>query len=225
MPAEQVPSIQKRIVRSCRRLGKPVVVATQMLESMIKSPVPTRAEASDVATAIYDGADAVMLSAESAAGDYPVEAATMMNRIIEQVEADPMYRQLIDASHSVARPDGDVAEAVCCAMRRAVALLHAAAIVCYTSSGHTSLRAARERPESPILSLTPRIETARRLAMAWGVHSVCVDDVADVNEMTERACSVARDQGFAKAGQMIVAIAGMPFGTPGTTNLMRIASA
>jgi pyruvate kinase len=187
--------------------------------------VPTRAEASDVATAIYDGADAVMLSAESAAGDYPVEAATIMNRIIEQVEADPMYRQLIDASHSVARPDGDVAEAVCCAMRRAVALLHAAAIVCYTSSGHTSLRAARERPESPILSLTPRIETARRLAMAWGVHSVCVDDVADVNEMTERACSVARDQGFAKAGQMIVAIAGMPFGTPGTTNLMRIASA
>ena len=224
MPAEQVPSIQKRIVRTCRRLGKPVVVATQMLESMIKSPVPTRAEASDVATAIYDGADAVMLSAESAAGDFPVEAVTMMNRIIEQVEADPLYRQLIDASHSEARPDGDVAEAVCCAMRRAVALLHASAIVCYTSSGHTSLRAARERPESPILSLTPSLACARRLALAWGVHSVHIDDVADVDEMTERAREVARGQGFAKTGETIVAIAGMPFGTPGTTNLIRIAT-
>ena len=224
MPAEKVPSIQKRIVRTCRRLGKPVVVATQMLESMIKSPVPTRAEASDVATAIYEGADAVMLSAESAAGDFPIEAVTMMNRIIESVEADPMYRQLIDASHSQARPDGDVAEAVCCAMRRAVALLHAAAIVAWTTSGHTSLRAARERPESPILSLTPRVETARRLAMAWGVHSVHIDDVADVDQMTERACSVARREGFAEAGQIVVIIAGMPFGTPGTTNLMRIAS-
>ena len=225
MPAELVPSIQKRIVRSCRRLGKPVVVATQMLESMIKSPVPTRAEASDVATAIYDGADAVMLSAESAVGDFPVEAVAMMNRIIERTEGDPLYRQLIDASHSEARPDGDVAEAVCCAMRRAVALLHAAAIVCYTSSGHTSLRAARERPESPILSLTPKLGTARRLAMVWGVHSVHIDDVHDVDEMTERACEVARGQGFAKAGQVIVAIAGMPFGTPGTTNLIRIATA
>ena len=224
MPAEQVPSIQKRIVRTCRRLGKPVVVATQMLESMIKSPVPTRAEASDVATAIYDGADAVMLSAESAAGDYPVEAVAMMNRIVEQTEADPLYRQLIDASHSQARPDGDVAEAVCCAMRRAVALLHAAAIVCYTSSGHTSLRAARERPESPILSLTPKLPTARRLAMAWGVHSVHIADVHDVDEMTQRACDAARGEGFAKAGQMIVAIAGVPFGTPGATNLMRIAT-
>ena len=224
MPAEQVPAIQKRIVRVCRRLGKPVVVATQMLESMISSPVPTRAEASDVATAIYDGADAVMLSAESAAGDFPVEAVTMMNRIIAQVEADPHYRLLIDASHSEARPDGDVAEAVCCAMRRAVALLQARAIVCYTSSGHTSLRAARERPESPILSLTPSLACARRLALAWGVHSVHIDDVSDVEQMAERAREVARGQGFAKAGEIIVAIAGMPFGTPGTTNLMRIAT-
>ena len=224
LPAERVPAIQKRIVRTCRKLGKPVVVATQMLESMIKSPVPTRAEASDVATAIYDGADAVMLSAESAAGDYPVEAVTMMSHIIEQVEADPAYRQLIDASHSQARPSNDVAEAVCCAMRRAVGLLHAAAIVCYTSSGHTGLRAARERPESPILSLTPRLETARRMAIAWGVHSVQVDDVQSVSEMTEQACTVARREGFAKEGQMIVAICGMPFGTTGTTNLIRIAT-
>jgi pyruvate kinase len=225
MPAEQVPTIQKRIVRTCRRLGKPVIVATQMLESMIESPVPTRAEASDVATAIYDGADAVMLSAESASGKYPVEAVDMMNRIIVQVEADPQYRQLIDASHTAARPGGDVAEAVCSAMRRAVALLEAAAIVCYTSSGHTSLRAARERPESAILSLTPVLSTARRLALVWGVHSVHIADVADVDQMTERACEVARRDGFAQAGQFIVTIAGMPFGTPGTTNLMRIATA
>ena len=225
LPAERVPAIQKRIVRSCRKLGKPVIVATQMLESMIDSPVPTRAEASDVATAIYDGADAVMLSAESASGKHPVVAVDMMNRIIEQVEADPAYRQLIDASHSVARPGGDVAEAVCCAMRRAVALLHAAAIVCYTSSGHTSLRAARERPESPILSLTPRLATARQLALVWGVHSVHIADVADVDQMTARACEVARRDRFAEAGQFIVTIAGMPFGTPGTTNLMRIATA
>jgi pyruvate kinase len=225
LPAERVPVIQKRIVRTCRALGKPVIVATQMLESMIDSPVPTRAEASDVATAIYDGADAVMLSAESASGKYPVAAVDMMNRIIEQVEADPAYRQLIDASHSSARPGGDVAEAVCCAMRRAVTLLQAAAIVCYTSSGHTSLRAARERPESPILSLTPRLATARRLALVWGVHSVHTGDVDDVDQMTARACEVARRDRFAEAGQFVLVIAGMPFGTPGTTNLIRIASA
>ena len=224
LPAERVPAIQKRIVRACRKLGKPVIVATQMLESMIDSPVPTRAEASDVATAIYDGADAVMLSAESASGKYPVVAVDMMNRIIEQVEADPQYRQLIDASHSSARPGDDVAEAVCCAMRRAVSLLHAAAIVCYTSSGHTSLRAARERPESPVLSLTPRLQTARRLALVWGVHSVHIDDVASVDQMTEVARQIAQRERFAHAGQFIVSIAGMPFGTPGTTNLMRIAT-
>ncbi len=222
LPAERVPAIQKRIVRCCRKLGKPVIVATQMLESMIDSPVPTRAEASDVATAIYDGADAVMLSAESASGKYPVVAVDMMNRIIEQVEADPQYRQLIDASHTSARPGDDVAEAVCCAMRRAVSLLHAAAIVCYTSSGHTSLRAARERPESPVLSLTPCLLTARRLALVWGVHSVHVDDVASVEQMTEVARQIARRERFADVGQFIVIIAGMPFGTPGTTNLMRI---
>lgn len=223
LPAEQVPAIQKRAVRACRRLGKPVIVATQMLESMIDNPVPTRAEASDVATAIYDGADAVMLSAESAAGKYPVAAVSMMDRIIRQVEGDPLYRQLIDASHSAARPGGDVAEAICCAMRRAAALLPAVAIVCYTSSGHTSLRAARERPESPVLSLTPNIATARRLALAWGVHAMHIGDVEDVDRMTALACDAARREGFAEAGQTIVAIAGMPFGAAGTTNLMRIA--
>ena len=225
LPAERVPGIQKRIVRSCRRLGKPVIVATQMLESMIDSPVPTRAEASDVATAIYDGADAVMLSAESASGRYPVDAVAMMNRIIEQVEADPLYRQLVDASHTASVPGRvDVAEAVCCAMRRAVTLLQAAAIVCYTSSGHTSLRAARERPEAPVLSLTPHLATARRLALVWGVHSVHIDDVADVRQMTAIAIAIARRERFADTGQTIVAIAGMPFGEAGTTNLLRIAT-
>ena len=226
MPAERVPGIQKRIVRTCRRLGKPVIVATQMLESMIESPVPTRAEASDVATAIYDGADAVMLSAESASGKFPIESVSIMNRIIVQVEADPLYRQLIDASHTPAQAGKvDVAEAVCSAMRSAASLLQAAAIVCYTSSGHTSLRAARERPEAPVLSLTPKIATARRLALVWGVHSVHSDDVANESEMSEVACRVARSEGFAQAGQTIVAIAGVPFGTAGTTNLMRIAIA
>ena len=224
LPAERVPVIQKRILRSCRRLGKPVIVATQMLESMVESPVPTRAEASDVATAIYDGADAVMLSAESASGRHPVEAVDMMNRIIEQVEADPQYRHMIDASHGAASASCDVAEAVCAAMRHTVALLRAAAIVCYTSSGHTSLRAARERPESPVLSLTPNLSAARRLALVWGIHSVHIDDVADVHQMTELACAMARRERFAQPGQTIVAIAGMPFGTSGTTNLMRVAT-
>jgi pyruvate kinase len=225
LPAERVPAIQKRIVRSCRRLGKPVIIATQMLESMVESPVPTRAEASDVATAIYDGVDAVMLSAESAAGKHPVEAVAMMNRIIEQVEADPAYRQMIDASHTPALPgEADIAEAIVAAMRDAVALLHARAIVCYTSSGHTSLRAARVRPEAPVLSLTPRPETARRLALVWGIHSVQIKDVSNVVEMTASACKTARRESFAEAGQTIVAIAGVPFGTSGTTNLMRIAT-
>ncbi len=224
MPAERVPAIQKRIVRSCRRLGRPVIVATQMLESMIDSPVPTRAEASDVATAIYDGADAVMLSAESASGRHPIEAVKMMNRILEEVEADPLYRQLIDASHTSARAGGDVAEAVCCAMRRVVSLLQASTIVCYTGSGQTSLRAARERPESPILSLTPNVATARRLALAWGVHSVHTQDVSNAEEMTEVARQLARREGFARPGEFVVTIAGMPFGTPGATNLLRIAT-
>ena len=226
MPAERVPAIQKRIVRTCRNLGKPVIVATQMLESMVESPVPTRAEASDVATAIYDGADAVMLSAESASGKYPLEAVSMMNRIIEQVEEDPQYRLVIDASHTDALPgQANVADAVCSAMRGAVSLLHAAAIVCYTRSGHTSLRAARERPRCPVLSLTPIRSTARRLALVWGIHSVQIAGVTDVDEMTAVACEVARREGFASGGQRIVAIAGMPFGRAGTTNLMRIATA
>ncbi len=223
MPAESVPPLQKRIVRACRKRGRPVIVATQMLESMIESPVPTRAEASDVATAIYDGADAVMLSAESAAGKFPLEAVRIMNGIIERVEADPLYRQFLDTSHSPNIPgQTDMADAVCCAMRRAVALMRPAAIVCATQSGHTSLRAARERAEAPILSLTPLQATARRLALAWGVHSLHVSGVENLDDIRMQAGALSVREGFAKPGDCYVAIAGLPFGSPGSTNIMHI---
>ena len=223
MPAESVPPLQKRIVRACRKRGKPVIVATQMLESMIESPVPTRAEASDVATAIYDGADAVMLSAESAAGKHPIEAVRIMNRIIERVEADPLYRQFLEASQSANVPgQTSVPDAVCCAMRRAVALLRPAAIVCATHSGATSLRVARERAEAPILSLTPQRAAARRLVLAWGVHSLHVSEVTEFNEVRMLAGDLVRREGFGQAGDPYVAIAGVPFGQTGTTNLMHI---
>ena len=223
MPAESVPPLQKRIVRACRKRGKPVIVATQMLESMIESPVPTRAEASDVATAIYDGADAVMLSAESAAGKHPIEAVRIMNRIIERVEADPLYRQFLEASQSANIPgQTSVPDAVCCAMRRAVALLRPAAIVCATHSGATSLRVARERAEAPILSLTPQRAAARRLVLAWGVHSLHVSEVTEFNEVRMLAGDLVRREGFGQPGDPYVAIAGVPFGQSGTTNLMHI---
>lgn len=224
MPAEQVPGIQKRIVKLCRRLGKPVIVATQMLESMIESPVPTRAEASDVATAIYDGADAVMLSAESAAGKFPLEAVTMMNRIIEGTEADSQYRHLIEASHAAADASAqDVTQAVCCAMRRATALIKARAIVSFTSSGHTAFRAARERANAPILGVSPHVGVARKLALAWGVHSVHLTDHLNLEQIGPVGARVAREQGFAESGDPIVILAGMPFGESGTTNLMHVA--
>jgi pyruvate kinase len=221
LPAEKVPGIQRRAIRVCRRLGKPVIVATQMLESMIGSPVPTRAEASDVATAIYHGSDAVMLSAESASGSYPVEAVKMMDRIITEVESDPDHRELLDASQTPAEPT--TADAICAAMRQVAAILRVAVTVAYTTSGSTSLRAARERPAAPIVSMTPSLATARRLALVWGVHSVHTRDVSDVSEMVECACRTALEQSFAKAGDTIVITAGMPFGTPGATNLLRIA--
>ena len=221
MPAEQVPAIQKRIVRACRRLGKPVIVATQMLESMVAAPVPTRAEASDVATAIYDGADAVMLSAESASGRYPVEAVAMMARIIARTEADPYYRDALDASHTP--PAAHTADAIGWAARSVAGLLDVAAMVAYTSSGSSALRMARERPRAPIIGMTPLRDTARRLALVWGVDPVVCDDVVDVDDMTRRAVETARALQFAQPGQTLVIAAGMPFGTPGSTNLLRIA--
>lgn len=220
LPAEQVPAIQKRTVRSCRAAGKPVIIATQMLDSMVSAPVPTRAEVSDVASAIYEGVDSVMLSAESASGKYPVEAVRMMDRIIAHVERDPVYRQLMEASYTPAQPN--MADAICSALGRVTELMHPTVIVTYTSSGHSSLRAARERPEAPILSMTPTIGTARMLSFVWGVHSVHTHEIADVPEMVEYASQTALQEGFAKKDDIIVIAAGMPFGTAGTTNLLRI---
>jgi pyruvate kinase len=221
LPAEAVPAIQKRIVRACRRLGKPVIVATQMLESMVSAPVPTRAEASDVATAIYDGVDAVMLSAESASGRFPVEAVAMMDRIIARTEADPAYRDAIEASHTP--PSAQVADAIGAAARAVAGLLDVAAMAAYTSSGASALRMARERPRAPILAITPRRTTARRLTLAWGVNPVVGDDVGSVDAMTLLALHTAAELRFAAPGQTLVIAAGMPFGSSGTTNLLRIA--
>ena len=221
MPPEVVPSLQKRIVRAAREAGKPVIVATQMLESMIQNPAPTRAEASDVATAVYDGTDAVMLSAESAAGEYPVEAVAIMDRIMKQVESDELYRSIIDTFH--AETLGTSADAITLAAGQVAHTLEAAAIVTYTTSGATALRASRERPDRPILGLITRMVTARKLALAWGVHAVHCEDAEDLDQMVQKARHYAKEEGFAKPGESIVVTAGLPFGTPGATNLLRIA--
>ena len=222
LPPEKVPGAQKRILRACRHYGKPSIVATQMLESMIFSPTPTRAEASDVASAVYDGADAVMLSAESASGAYPVQAVSIMDRIIGEVESDPIYPKMINAQHEVSLPSKS--DAICSALRTVSQMIGAVVNVTYTDSGNTSLRAARERPMAPILSITPHLSTARRLALAWGVHSTVIDhDVKDVDEMVDAACRTAFAEGFAQPGDQLAIAAGMPFGQPGTTNLLRIA--
>ena len=193
-----------------------------MLDSMTQSPVPTRAEASDVATAVYDGADAVMLSAESASGRYPVEAVATMDRIIAEVERDPYYRDGLDASMDARDPT--VADAICASLRQVAALLPVAAMVTYTRSGWTSLRAARERPKAPVLSLTPNRDIARRLALAWGVHTVHLgNDVKNVDEMVSTARTTTQAEGYGRPGDAIVIAAGMPFGKAGTTNLLHVA--
>ncbi len=221
MPPEQVPAIQKRIVRACRRAGKPVIVATQMLESMVTAPVPTRAEAPDVATAIYDGADAVMLSAESASGQYPFDAVRIMDSIIAQTEADPYYLQTVAADHDGAATLAS--DGIGVAVRSVTQALSVAAVAAYTSSGYSAMRMARERPRAPIVGMTPRAAIARRLALAWGVYPVLCHEVVDVLEMSTWACQTVKREGIAQAGATIVISAGIPFGTPGTTNLLRIA--
>jgi pyruvate kinase len=221
MPIEAVPGLQKRLVRAARAAGKPIVVATQMLESMIHAPTPTRAEVSDVATAVYDGADAVMLSAESAAGTYPMSAVRMMARIAEQTEHDPLYRVIMNAEKL--KPEATAADAISNAAAQTAETLGAAAIVGYTDSGSTALRAARERPTVPIIGLTPKVETARKLALAWGVHCVPTRDPKDFDDMLVVALEAARKDGFARENDRLVIIAGVPFGAPGTTNVMRIA--
>ena len=221
MPPEVVPGLQKRMLRAARDRGKPVVVATQMLESMIQAPAPTRAEASDVATAVYDGADAVMLSAESASGEYPVEAVTIMDRIIARVEQDELYRTYLDSFH--AQAESTQADAITLAAGQVAHTMQAVAIVTYTTSGTTALRAARERPDRPVLGLITRLVTARKLTMAWGVHPVYTEDAKDLDEMVNKARTIAKQEGFAQPGSCIVITAGLPFGTPGATNLLRIA--
>ncbi|MBY0429712.1 MAG: pyruvate kinase, partial [Rhodospirillales bacterium] len=206
-PPETVPILQKRILRACHEAGKPVVVATQMLDSMVHSPAPTRAEASDVATAIYDGADAVMLSAETASGDYPVDAVTIMERIIARVEQDEHYRLVRNAARLA--PEHTTRDAISAAARQVAETLAAAAIVTYTSSGSTTLRAARERPDAPILCLTADIKVARRLAVVWGAHCTITEEVFNFSEMVGKALRKAHEEGFARPNEQIVITAGM----------------
>lgn len=221
IPAEKVPSVQKRVVRYCRQAGKPVIIATQMLESMISSPRPTRAEASDVATAIYDGADAVMLSAETASGEYPLEAVSIMDRIAADVEADELYRKIINAEHP--DPDSTPSDAITSAASSVATTIGAAAIVNYTTSGSTALRTARERPTVPIMCLTPSLGVARRMQLSYGVYPLQTEDVDNFDDMVKKAVRVALEQTIAAKGQRVVITAGVPFGTPGATNILRIA--
>ncbi len=220
LPPQSVPPLQKRIVETARRLGRPVVVATQMLESMITSPSPTRAEVSDVATAVYDGADAIMLSAESAAGSWPIESVTMMNDIAHAVERDPAHGDRVH--FTVLRPDPTTADALAEAAKNIAATVDAKAILCFTFSGSTARRIARERPAVPIMVLTPRQETARRLGLLWGVHAVHTRDVESFEEMVAKAKRMVLRHNIAGAGDRVVVCAGVPFGTPGSTNVLHV---
>jgi pyruvate kinase len=222
LPVHSVPPIQKRLTRACRAAGKPVIVATQMMESMITSPVPTRAEVSDVATAIYEGADAVMLSAESAAGDYPIEAVTVMNNVAQSVEGDEIYRQVIEAQRTAAR--SGVSDAITVAAREVAETTKVKAICCFSHSGTTALLAARERPRVPIIAMTPLVRTARRMALSWGLHCVVVPEVDRFKMAVVSAARAARDHGFAGPEDRIVVTAGIPFGVAGSTNILRVAT-
>ena len=220
LPPQSVPPAQKRIVATARALGKPVVVATQMLESMITAPTPTRAEVSDVATAIYDGADAVMLSAESAAGQFPEEAVAMMDAIAGEVEADPGYQGRVD--YTAIASGRSTAAAITAAAAEIGRTVAARALVCFTISGSTARRVARERAAIPVLCLTPSAATARRMALVWGVHAVVTRDVTNFEEMVAKSRRMALRSGLARAGDPLVLIAGVPFSTPGTTNVVHV---
>ena len=221
VPLERVPGIQKQITRAARRAGVPVVVATQMLESMISAPVPTRAEVSDVATAVFEGADAIMLSAESAVGEYPIETVATMDRIATEIERDGNYMSIINGQRP--EPQATGADAIAAAVRQIAETLHLAAICCYTGSGTTGIRVSRERPQTPIIAFSTVVGTARRLALAWGLHCVFGDEASDFDGMVDRACEVAVREGFAYPGDRIIITAGIPMGRPGTTNMLRIA--
>ena len=220
LPPEAVPPAQKRIVEAARRLGRPVIVATQMLESMITAPTPTRAEVSDVATAVYDGADAIMLSAESAAGAWPEESVAMMDKIASSVERDPSHAARIHFTET--RPDPTTADALAEAAGNIAQTVSASAILCFTRSGSTARRISRERPSVPLMVLTPSVETARRLGLMWGVHAVVTRDVASFEDMVAKSKRMALRHGLAKAGDSVVVMAGVPFGTPGSTNVLHV---
>ncbi len=222
LPVAELPALQKRLIRACRRAGKPVIVATQMLESMITSPVPTRAEVSDVANAIYEGADAVMLSAESAAGQYPVEAVAMMDTIAQTVEREESYLRAIHTSGPEFKRE-TVSDAITAAARQVAEATKVKAICCFTHSGTTALLASRERPAVPILALTPIVATARRLSLAWGLHCVISQPVDRFKLAVVSAIRAARTDGFAGAGDNIIVTAGVPFNVSGTTNILRVA--
>ncbi|WP_284945834.1 pyruvate kinase [Acidisoma cladoniae] len=221
LPPEEVPLAQKRIVRTARQMGKPVVVATQMLESMITAPAPTRAEASDVATAVFDGADAVMLSAETAAGQYPFEAVNIMDRIVARVEQDEGWRHITNASRPA--PEGYSSDAIAAAAQQVAHTIGAPVIAAFTDSGGTVLRVARERPDCPIIGLTPRPETARRLAVVWGVHAVVTKEIDSFTDAAERSGEISRQEGFTQPGDQIVVTAGVPFRQSGGTNMLHVA--
>ena len=221
LPVYSVPPIQKRLVRACRAAAKPVIVATQMLESMIESPMPTRAEVSDVATAIYEGADAVMLSAESAAGQYPVEAVTTMDNVAKSVESDPTYREVIEASRKAKR--ATVADGIVSAAREIAETTDISAICCFTESGTTAYLVARERPRVPIIALSPMTSTIRKLCLTWGVHCVLSEDLDRFKQAVVNAARAAREHGFATEKDQIVVTAGVPFNVQGTTNILRVA--
>ncbi|WP_072397102.1 pyruvate kinase [Hyphomicrobium sp. CS1GBMeth3] len=221
MPVERVPGLQKQITRKARAAGKPIVVATQMLESMTSSPMPTRAEVSDVATAVFDGADAVMLSGESAVGQYPVEAIQMMDRIAHEAENDPSYDAFVHAIDFPPLPTG--ADAIAAAAHAISSTVKVAAILCYTATGSTALRVARERPNLPVIGLTPIARTAQRLALVWGIETVLTGDPEDLADMVRKATRIAYEGGFVKPGQGVVITCGVPLGSPGATNMIRLA--
>ncbi len=221
LPVESVPPIQKRLVRGARAAAKPVIVATQMLESMIESPMPTRAEVSDVATAIYEGADAVMLSAESAAGQYPVEAVTTMHKVALSVESDPTYRDIIEASRSAKRQT--VADGIVAAAREIAETTEIKAICCFSQSGTTVSLVARERPRVPIVAMTPLVATARRLCLTWGTTCVVVPPVDRFKGAVLASAQQAKALGFATESDQILVTAGVPFNVQGTTNILRVA--
>jgi pyruvate kinase len=221
LPVHAVPPIQKRLVRKCRTAAKPVIVATQMLESMIESPVPTRAEVTDVANAIYEGADAVMLSAESAAGGFPIEAVTTMSNVAVEVEADPTYRDVIESSRKVAR--STVADGIVSSAREIAETTDIKAICCFTQSGTTAALVARERPRVPIIVMTPIVDVARRMCLTWGTNCYMTGELTRFKMAVTSAARAARDAGFATEKDFIVVTAGVPFNVQGTTNIIRVA--